>query len=313
MGVFVLLFRCLLCFCLSQSFKPEIVVYNFDRDFVATKIHLTDLFARYGSPVALLSLIKKEEKTPQETRLGMAFNQAVQRVQAQFRMEKLQKEMAEHTASPRTSTTRAKTGAPHSASDFATEQNHRDKIAAMQAAIHAREALPFPTAPVSSSSSAAHHVGPHDLPLGSCSPPFNHPSYEANSILYCTYDFLGQRARQGNVLKDLRGLVSNLVEEIGVFTFVAKQPPPLAAEILRASSSASPSPSAPAPSSASPSPSPLDAPAPAPAPGPALPALNSTPLQQAILQASVRDDNGFNERSVVSVQKGVIRVNCIDW
>ena len=260
-----------------KSPKPDIVVYNFDRDFVATKLHMTELFARYGSPVAMLSLIKKEEKSPQETRLGMAFNHAIQRVQAQFRMEKLIKEMADQTFS-----------AAGVNDAFVKEQDKKDRLAAMQAAIHAKETLSFPTtAAATPAPTAQQSLMAQEAAFAESAPPYCHPSYDPNTILYCTYDFLGQRHRQQNVLKELRGLVSNLVEEIGVFTFVAAKPTDtrFAPEPVVSVAGA------------------LELTVPL--------AANSTPLQSAMLASNPAVNPGLPlERSVLSTQKGVIRVNC---
>jgi hypothetical protein len=206
---------------LQKSPKPDIVVYNFDRDYSATKRHFSDCFARYGSPCAVLSLIKKEEKTAQETRLGMAFNQAIQKVSAQFRMDRV-REQINSSAEP---------------VGQSREQVAREELARIQDQIARDGNTPFPAGgangagSVNSSPVLGSTVAPSaaalpadDRVFAARAPPYDHPSYEPNSILYCTYDFLGQRAKQGNVLRDLKGLVSNLVDEIGVFTYLARPP-----------------------------------------------------------------------------------------
>ena len=60
-----------------QSLKPHIVVAPSQDGYAATKAHVDDLIRRYGPHIDLLSLIKKEERHPQETRLGYAYTAAV--------------------------------------------------------------------------------------------------------------------------------------------------------------------------------------------------------------------------------------------
>ena len=60
-----------------QSLKPNIVVAPSQDNYAATRLHIDDLVRRYGPNLDLLSLIKKEERHPQETRLGYAYTAAV--------------------------------------------------------------------------------------------------------------------------------------------------------------------------------------------------------------------------------------------
>jgi hypothetical protein len=70
-----------------KSPRPEIIVYKFDKELSATHRHLTGMFERYGSPLVLLSLIKKEEKSPNEMKLGNEFQSASAVLATRFRNE----------------------------------------------------------------------------------------------------------------------------------------------------------------------------------------------------------------------------------
>ena len=70
-----------------QSLKPNIVVAPSQDGYTATKAHIDDLIRRYGRHLDLLSLIKKEERNPQETRLGYAYTAAVAALRALYREE----------------------------------------------------------------------------------------------------------------------------------------------------------------------------------------------------------------------------------
>jgi hypothetical protein len=295
-----------------KSMRPEIVVYNFDRDLVATHLHIRSLFARYGAPIAFLSLIKQEEKTPQETRLGQAFGHAIQRVQAQFRMDRVQRDLAASSCKAKEAAaaavaaserggggrrfqqqqqlTSSSSPGHNRSSTFARDLAQREQLERVHADLARAGTSSFPTGALLASTAQT-----TDASFSRFRPPYVHPAYDAQSILYCTYDFLAMRARQANVLKDLRNIVSNLVEEIGVFTFVARPPPPaqpkqqqqlrqqsaLLSTALAASSVPVSSIDAAAVVSAA--------------------ANNTTPLQQAFEEQ--------RERNVVSVQKGIIRTS----
>ena len=69
------------------SAKPSIIVSTFDNQFKSSKVHFDDLFHRYGTPVAVLSLIKQTEKVPQECKLGYAFNHAINKLNDMYAIQ----------------------------------------------------------------------------------------------------------------------------------------------------------------------------------------------------------------------------------
>ena len=52
-------------------------VHDTDRQYRVTKLHFESLFYRYGSPVLVLNLIKKQEKKAKEALLGKEFSIAL--------------------------------------------------------------------------------------------------------------------------------------------------------------------------------------------------------------------------------------------
>ena len=67
----------------------HVVHYNQDPNFNATMAHFQELFRRYSSPILVLNLIKKTEKTPKEVLLGAAFSNAIQAVTTELQKREL--------------------------------------------------------------------------------------------------------------------------------------------------------------------------------------------------------------------------------
>ncbi|GMH17562.1 hypothetical protein Nepgr_019403 [Nepenthes gracilis] len=59
------------------NIKPAIILSNKDGNYEATQIHFQNLVARYGSPIIILNLTKKQEKKPRESILHGEFVKAV--------------------------------------------------------------------------------------------------------------------------------------------------------------------------------------------------------------------------------------------
>ncbi|KAL9256002.1 Phosphoinositide phosphatase SAC2-like protein [Drosera capensis] len=59
------------------NIKPDIILSNEDRNYEATLLHFQNLVARYGNPIIILNLIKKQEKKPRESILHAEFVKAV--------------------------------------------------------------------------------------------------------------------------------------------------------------------------------------------------------------------------------------------
>eukprot|EP00457_Paulinella_chromatophora_P000160 gb/GEZN01000160.1/.p1 GENE.gb/GEZN01000160.1/~~gb/GEZN01000160.1/.p1 ORF type:complete len:2070 (-),score=443.97 gb/GEZN01000160.1/:126-5888(-) len=57
--------------------KPPILVHRSDPLYMATRLHISDLFLRYGSPLLALNLVRQQEKTPREMIIGQVFGEAV--------------------------------------------------------------------------------------------------------------------------------------------------------------------------------------------------------------------------------------------
>ena len=57
--------------------KPPIIVHRSDPLHTATRLHFSDLFLRYGSPILALNLVRQQEKTPREMIIGRIFGEAV--------------------------------------------------------------------------------------------------------------------------------------------------------------------------------------------------------------------------------------------
>lgn len=62
--------------------KPPIQVEHMDPSFTPSRRHFADLFARYGSPVLALNLVRQSEKTPRETLIGTQFAHLVRYINA---------------------------------------------------------------------------------------------------------------------------------------------------------------------------------------------------------------------------------------
>ena len=60
-----------------HTMKPSVVIASDQDNYSAARAHFDDLRRRYGDKIDILSLIKKEEKNPQEMRLGYAYTAAV--------------------------------------------------------------------------------------------------------------------------------------------------------------------------------------------------------------------------------------------
>ena len=50
--------------------KPDVLLYHYDPMYKATRKHLAQLVARYGTPLLMLDLLKLHEKKQRETKLG---------------------------------------------------------------------------------------------------------------------------------------------------------------------------------------------------------------------------------------------------
>ncbi|CAO1635735.1 unnamed protein product [Sympodiomycopsis kandeliae] len=61
----------------NMSPRPPIEISVVDPFYTAAASHFDEMFARYGSPVIILNLIKGEEKTPRESKLLAAFTECV--------------------------------------------------------------------------------------------------------------------------------------------------------------------------------------------------------------------------------------------
>ncbi|GMH22028.1 hypothetical protein Nepgr_023871 [Nepenthes gracilis] len=59
------------------NIKPDIILSNEDHYYEATLLHFQNLVARYGNPIIVLNLIKKQEKKPRESILHAEFVKAV--------------------------------------------------------------------------------------------------------------------------------------------------------------------------------------------------------------------------------------------
>jgi len=62
----------------SMSPKPPIEISVMDPFYTAASKHFDDLFARYGTPVMILNLIKKREPVARESKLGVEYTQCVE-------------------------------------------------------------------------------------------------------------------------------------------------------------------------------------------------------------------------------------------
>jgi SacI homology domain len=60
--------------------KPKIVVQRYDPMHLATRRHFEDLFGRYGSPIMVVNLVRKREKSARETIIGPRFRNAVESI-----------------------------------------------------------------------------------------------------------------------------------------------------------------------------------------------------------------------------------------
>ncbi|TYZ61323.1 hypothetical protein PybrP1_010363 [[Pythium] brassicae (nom. inval.)] len=58
--------------------KPPIVLNRVDPTYTATRKHFADLFARYGSPIVALNLVKQSEKKERESLVGKEYLNAVE-------------------------------------------------------------------------------------------------------------------------------------------------------------------------------------------------------------------------------------------
>lgn len=61
----------------NMSPRPPIEISVVDPYYSAAALHFDDMFARYGSPIIILNLIKSKEKTPRETKLLSAFGECI--------------------------------------------------------------------------------------------------------------------------------------------------------------------------------------------------------------------------------------------
>ncbi|GAB4849993.1 hypothetical protein Ancab_029292 [Ancistrocladus abbreviatus] len=59
------------------NIKPDIILSYEDPNYEATQLHFQNLVARYGNPIIILNLIKKQEKKPRESILHAEFVKAV--------------------------------------------------------------------------------------------------------------------------------------------------------------------------------------------------------------------------------------------
>lgn len=58
--------------------RPAIVVSKVDPLYLGTRLHLSDLFGRYGSPILALNLVRQNERKERESIIGKAFGEAIQ-------------------------------------------------------------------------------------------------------------------------------------------------------------------------------------------------------------------------------------------
>ena len=70
-----------------HTMKPNVVIAADQESYAATRTHFDDLRRRYGDKIDILSLIKKEEKNPQEVRLGYAYTAAVATLREAYKAE----------------------------------------------------------------------------------------------------------------------------------------------------------------------------------------------------------------------------------
>ena len=70
-----------------HTMKPNVVIASDQEQYTATRAHFDDLRRRYGDKIDILSLIKKEEKNPQEMRLGYAYTGAVAMLREGYKAE----------------------------------------------------------------------------------------------------------------------------------------------------------------------------------------------------------------------------------
>ena len=70
-----------------HTMKPNVVIASDQENYTATRAHFDDLRRRYGDKIDILSLIKKEEKNPQEVRLGYAYTAAVATLREGYKAE----------------------------------------------------------------------------------------------------------------------------------------------------------------------------------------------------------------------------------
>ena len=75
-----------------HTMKPNVVIATEQDNYTATRQHFDDLRRRYGDKIDILSLIKKEEKNPQEMRLGYAFTAAVATLREAYKAEEVKLE-----------------------------------------------------------------------------------------------------------------------------------------------------------------------------------------------------------------------------
>lgn len=61
----------------NMSPRPPIEISVVDPYYSAAALHFDEMFARYGSPIIILNLIKSKEKTPRETKLLHAFGECI--------------------------------------------------------------------------------------------------------------------------------------------------------------------------------------------------------------------------------------------
>lgn len=61
----------------NMSPKPPISLDTPDPFFAAAALHFDDMFGRYGPRIRILNLIKRRERNPRETKLGVKFNECI--------------------------------------------------------------------------------------------------------------------------------------------------------------------------------------------------------------------------------------------